>query len=399
MQLDTPTLAAVSVLGGLMFAVAMGGVWLAGTRERCVVSWALAGLGSATGYLVGASASDPRLAPVNWVAIAMANGLIGLSHALIFFGVRQFLGRRTPILPICAAIALLFAAALVSDELRTSLRSRVLFQSAAYIVLDVAAAVSLLRIAIPGLRAVQGVVAAVLLGYAGFLAAHWFWLFFHPGVGDADPVQAAVLPVTLVFNLLLSTCIVLLLYRRKELELRALARIDALTGLENRAALGTQSAIEISRARRYGDPLSVVMVDLDHFKHINDTHGHAVGDAVLRSAARVLESDLRDTDRAFRIGGEQYLLVLPKTPGDTAARIAERLRARFEATPIATTAGPLAVSASFGVAELDAAEDWLSLLERTDRALSSAKHDGRNCVRCAIGIAPRPVVFRDEMSG
>lgn len=388
MQLDTPTLAAVSAVGGAMFAVSMLGVWLSGTRDRCVASWGLAGVASAAGYLVGVTAADPRLAPMNWVAIAVANGLIGLSHALIFFGVRQYLSQRAYIAPVLTILSMLFAAALVSEELRTSLRARVLFQSAAYIVLDVMAAVSLLRVRAEGLRGTQSVTAGVLLVYAAFLAVRWVWLLVHPAVGDAlghEPLQAAVFPVTLVFNLALSTAIVLLLYGRKEQELRILAGVDPLTGLGNRAALDTHASIEVSRSQRYGDPLSVVMVDLDHFKDVNDSHGHMAGDVVLGATALALGGGLRSADRAFRIGGEEYLLLLPNTHVDVALAIAERLRAQLEQLPIPIAASVLRVTASFGVAELGVEETWPSLLERTDRALYAAKAAGRNSVQRALG--------------
>lgn len=151
--------------------------------------------------------------------------------------------------------------------------------------------------------------------------------------------------------------------------LREQARTDQLTGLPNRRALGEALLHEMARARRTGGRLGLAVLDLDHFKRINDVEGHLAGDAVLRRAARAWSGQLRDADVLTRYGGEEFVVVLPDVPSVEQAAIAvERIR---RATPAPTTA-------SAGVALWDGAEDPASLLARADAALYRAKANGRN---------------------
>ena len=159
--------------------------------------------------------------------------------------------------------------------------------------------------------------------------------------------------------------------------LESLLREDALTGLLNRRAILTQLAGMVSGARRHGHPLSVAMVDLDAFKAINDEHGHAVGDAVLVAAVLAMRAHLRAEDQLGRLGGEEFLVILPDTPGDAATRVAEKLREEVAAAP-----GPVPVTCSVGVATWDG-ETPDELLRRADEALYAAKEAGRDRVIAA----------------
>jgi len=162
--------------------------------------------------------------------------------------------------------------------------------------------------------------------------------------------------------------------------LRRLATRDQLTGLLNRRELDRILEEEVERARRFGQPLSLVMVDLDHFKSVNDTHGHPAGDAVLREAARRLSAELRTVDRVARFGGEEFALVLVQT-GEAAAReVAQRICAAIESDPIlATEAVALNLTASAGVALVpDNATSAKALVAAADKALYAAKQRGRN---------------------
>ena len=161
-------------------------------------------------------------------------------------------------------------------------------------------------------------------------------------------------------------------------KLRRLSRIDALTGLSNRGAIDQRLAEEILRARREGTALSAIMLDIDHFKLVNDQHGHVCGDDVLRALSARVRRLARTTDIVGRYGGEEFLFVLPHTASAEAEGLAERLRARIAETPIAG----LTVTASFGVSTCPAGEPLsaLELLERADAALYRAKNAGRNRV-------------------
>jgi len=170
-----------------------------------------------------------------------------------------------------------------------------------------------------------------------------------------------------------------------ELELRMIAQVDHLTGALTRRGFVEQAEREVARSHRYTRPGALVMLDLDHFKSINDTHGHAAGDQVLQQVARIAGVTLRPSDLFGRLGGEEFALLLPETTGDEAVVVAERLRGAIADHPIALTDGRmLPVSASFGVAALG--PDIASFpvwLQRADTMLYAAKAGGRNCVRLA----------------
>jgi len=182
--------------------------------------------------------------------------------------------------------------------------------------------------------------------------------------------------------------------------LRVQATHDALTGLWNRAAVLDLVRRELERARREWTPLAVFMVDLDHFKRINDTHGHAAGDAVLRQVAEVLRTSIRPYDGFGRCGGEEFLAVLPGCDAATALRRAETLRARIAEQPIDVPDGPtLNVAASLGVAVIDDPTDVDadSAVRLADEALYEAKRNGRNRVELApTSPSPSEGEGRDE---
>ena len=165
--------------------------------------------------------------------------------------------------------------------------------------------------------------------------------------------------------------------REKERELRELASTDSLTGLLNRRTLMELLRIEVSRARRKGTPLSIAVVDLDDFKHINDTYGHVVGDKALIELTKVMRRNLRATDLIGRFGGEEFIIVMPETDLKTALKVMERIRRAVEETffePVGS------ISVSVGVAELKGDEEIESFIRRADEALYRAKREGKNRV-------------------
>lgn len=166
---------------------------------------------------------------------------------------------------------------------------------------------------------------------------------------------------------------------------REVARTDPLTGLANRRRFEElfRRAVEWTD-RHAGSTLALVLVDVDHFKAVNDTHGHEAGDAVLVAVARALQRDRRALDVVARLGGEELVLLLPNTSLDGAREVAERVRARLEAMEVPTTSALIRVTASFGVAAYVArAGDQAQVFERADKALYAAKRNGRNRVEVA----------------
>jgi diguanylate cyclase (GGDEF)-like protein len=168
------------------------------------------------------------------------------------------------------------------------------------------------------------------------------------------------------------------------------SRTDPLTGLYNRAHFGEQLEEKLALADRYG-PVSLVMVDIDHFKRVNDTYGHEAGDAVLRRVASLIQEAVRATDVCVRYGGEEIALLLPQTGHDEARNMAERLRQSIAATVAFHKGASIPVTASFGVATYpETVSDREKLFPAADEALYRAKAEGRNCVRYSAAKQYRP---------
>ncbi len=162
-------------------------------------------------------------------------------------------------------------------------------------------------------------------------------------------------------------------------ELEALSRIDALTGLLNRRVFDENLQAETTRSRRYRLPLSLVILDLDHFKAVNDRLGHPAGDAVLKQFATIARAQTRDGDTLCRYGGEEFAILLAHTPLSGALDVARRLVATTAKAPFVVGEARLSVTVSAGVASLDAADDsGQALLRAADAALYDAKRAGRN---------------------
>jgi two-component system cell cycle response regulator len=161
-----------------------------------------------------------------------------------------------------------------------------------------------------------------------------------------------------------------------------LAVTDALTGLFNRRYLETHTKALAEQARTAGSPLSTLVMDIDHFKSVNDTHGHAAGDSVLREFAQRLRRNTRGVDLVCRMGGEEFIIVMPDTPLWRAQQIAERLRSCVAAEPFRVNAAThVTVTASVGLATLEASGEGMdALFSRADQALYAAKREGRNRV-------------------
>jgi diguanylate cyclase (GGDEF)-like protein len=191
-----------------------------------------------------------------------------------------------------------------------------------------------------------------------------------------EPATAARASVTLLAVSAFSAIFVRVIGEQRR-ELQAQATLDPLTGLANRVLLETTLEHTVAQSHRSGCALALVAIDLDHFKSINDTLGHAAGDAVLRGVGELLRKRLRSSDHAFRLGGEEFLVVLHGADAGNAVRIAEELRASLHALPLLPDRS---VSASIGVAALLRREDWKACLARADANLYRAKSTGRNRV-------------------
>jgi diguanylate cyclase (GGDEF)-like protein len=167
-----------------------------------------------------------------------------------------------------------------------------------------------------------------------------------------------------------------------ELELHRDARTDALTGLDNRRAMQERGRIELKRAKRSGEPVSIILCDLDHFKNINDKYGHEAGDTALTDAGAVLRQALRESDALGRWGGEEFMAILPGTDAAGARAVAERMRAAIVATKLAGVSEGITISLGVATSEQldDPSMEYDLLIREADQRLYRAKLEGRNRV-------------------
>ncbi|HEY1916191.1 MAG TPA: GGDEF domain-containing protein [Streptosporangiaceae bacterium] len=218
---------------------------------------------------------------------------------------------------------------------------------------------------------------------------------FNDGAELITTVITAVLTAANVFMVILSLPLVILLQRsHRHANLVAAARVDPKTGLLNALTWQREARVELTRASRTHTPLAVAMIDIDHFKRVNDTYGHLTGDAVLATLAAGMRGLLRDYDIIGRFGGEEFCVLLPQTTAAEAEQTADRLRAKLAQLSVPASDGTqnvaLSVTVSIGVAALEASRrDLEELIAAADAALYQAKGAGRNCVRMSYDPAVR----------
>jgi diguanylate cyclase (GGDEF)-like protein len=307
-------------------------------------------------------------------------GVIGFGNALVLRGMRvhvaQTLSWRA--IGIIAGVALLLAA--YFTLIVPSLRARLCFSGFYFALLNWACAATVAR---HGQWRVTGIAVFGfgLLGLA--LLLRGVHVLLHPD--PADNAGSLVMAVTLLVVPLAQICIafgltMMVSWRYAE-RLRRLSTLDALTGALNRAGLEIQGKRVGLRALRGGRSLSVIMIDVDYFKVINDTYGHPVGDEVLRHLARLLKIELRPHDLMARFGGEEFVLVLDDINLAAALKVAERLRGRIEAEMLQLDQLSVRCTASMGVVCSDEHDyDLIRLISAADAAMYQAKRAGRNRV-------------------
>lgn len=386
--LDTRTIA--FVVSAVFFAVTGLLIFVFLTRKI------YAGFGFWVGWqicaLLGLLLFFSRGAQPGLASILLNNLLFLLGPALLFHGfVRFFALHRTP-LPVIAvylvvAVAVAVQAYFTAVDPDQNTRIAVFFTTRAFLLL--CCAIEPMRK--PAVRASASywlifVIAVLLAG--NDLVQVWRGL----NVGSEAEMFASfniktVLIIAVISDVLAAYGLLLLTGERLETELRTarydieqLARTDALTGIWNRRHFEDIIGHEVERARRYGQPLSLVLFDIDRFKSVNDRFGHATGDAVLRKIAKLGRQSVRASDVIGRWGGEEFFVLAPSTALGDARSLAEKLRraiGSYEFVDISP------VTASFGTAQWRENEDVTAWVRRADAALYAAKQDGRNRVEAA----------------
>ncbi|WP_164845976.1 GGDEF domain-containing protein [Inhella crocodyli] len=385
MTLDPPTLSAVLLVQLVVLATALP--LMTGLRRGAPVVWATAALWVQAGSWLAVLATG-------WAgeaAAALSYALGSLSFVLTLRAVEGWLGPRPLMrwawgLPL--ALVVVFAIGHDVPWLRRGVSNLLMATSLAVLVLGLLAPAPTAPAASRRWRWVLATPMALLglltlaRGVLGLDASADY-----PSLRGGHPIALGVLTVG-SFATVLSALAFLAAWRGEaEALLEAAAQTDPLTGLDNRRALEQRGDALIANARRHGDTLLALMIDLDHFKQVNDRHGHAQGDAVLVLLADILRELMRPGDCAARLGGEEFVVLLGRTRSDGAEAFDRRLREALQAR--APEALGFFVDFSAGWSVLRPGDrDVHDLLQRADAALYLAKGDGRGCLRGEPGGAP-----------
>ena len=335
-----------------------------------------------------------------WVPAIAGNWMMLVGRTASVASLRQFDRRPVPLAWLTAACGVLMLAIAATLLVWPEPRVRAIIMVAGMAALAGWAAWS---IAFGGPPSVSR--AVMLVGQAGWALANLsrVWTTAHlpegvPVLDLSNATVAAYLGALVIMDVVCNIGFVLLITDRMHDWVLQLARTDHLTGALSRGALYTQATRDLQIARRQHTHTAAFIVDIDHFKTINDTHGHAAGDAVLRHVASHGQAVLRCTDLFGRYGGDEFVAILPETDLHTAAAIAERLRVAVgepAPTPCALPHGLPVVTVSIGVATVAAGCEGIDeLIAQADHALYTAKHAGRNRTRLAdeAAVPERPAL-------
>jgi diguanylate cyclase (GGDEF)-like protein len=378
-MIDLRTLLILVAVADVMVAVIL--VLSAGRRLKSgVVSW-IAALGArALAVSILAVGIQPQVA-----AIAVSAALLALSMTLQAAALLAYDRRRLPAwvhTAVIAGVAVPFTL-LGADPSNLVLFGGIVFGT---LLLVLAAIASQVEPPVPGRAPARAVLVAAFA--TGAVA------FYFRGIGvtfSADPLQAFAAPDNLQSAIFVAACAAaivstfgfLMLHKeRADSEALRLATMDPLTGAYNRRTFHEMAERELSRARRAGQPLSIIVIDIDHFRPINESYGNRIGDEVLQRIAVLVHAALRKEDMLVRYGGEEFLVMLPDVPGPGAVVVAGRIRKAVEADPLKVGDYELPVTVSVGVsARLDEGPESIeNLLARAEEALALAKQRGRNRV-------------------
>lgn len=381
MHLDAFTLTFVGFLISIGESIALT-LLLMVLRGQAAMRWWTAGLWISTLGLVLVALRGPI---PDSVSILLGNGMLAMWNVLLLKGLSVHLHRPFPwtpaLLVVAAFVSLLAWFAFVHPDLRLRLR---LF-SAQSILWDGWASLILLRHAGRDLRLSSRLALIILLAD---IASNLLRIALPLNGNGPNPFDRAnsivVLSYTagLMLSLALMLAQIMLVTERINADLRRLARTDGLTGLLNRNALELLAGPTLRRCQSSGRPFSVLMLDLDYFKRINDTWGHEAGDQVLRHIARLLQAPLGSTETLVgRYGGEEFLLTLTDAAPGQASAIAGLIRQRLRDAPVNVNGERIEVTASIGLATAGPDEDFHHLVTRADNALYQAKDHGRDCIR------------------
>lgn len=383
LAIHLPTLIALSVLHNLLIAGILWMVYQLRNRQPCFRLWSLACLSFVAGSILAAART---VIDAPEITVFMAHLLLGLSSFLVLAGFYSFddgkqrpsqsnLGTRWIILggAYIGALLLTFDADTLDARLLNAGFSALVFSAATFRLHSLnQKPTNLPSRILQFLFALHALLLIVQIGFA-----------FRYGMNEEHTPLQEVLTLALVNHVLLTTAAAMVLplfaFTRSESSLREMAECDYLTGLLNRRAFFKASRKAFEEAQEHGRVISTLMIDLDHFKQVNDRWGHAVGDDALRLVAEIMKAELRNEDILGRIGGEEFAAVVRTGSREEVERIAKRLLSAIQARGKILEGVPLELSASIGGAIFEAETGSLEkLLGKADNALYRAKGNGRN---------------------
>lgn len=378
MQLDIRSLLVAVALASLFCAGARLLLWRMHPTIPGLGRWALAGAASTFMFFFiifyGISYWEPAL------SLAQLLAVIGL--VLAWDGFRRFIGRPPLSSLVLAVLAIIMLIWITTVQLQNTLLIRALGNSILVATLSALIAHELLNTAKPIPLAMRSTGWIYAINSAVFLIRSLVTDFNISPAGPMNPdgVAAFVLLWWLCTTIAITLGMVLMTSERLQTVLDRQANRDPLTGALNRRSFSIIAEKEISRSHRHDIPFSILMMDLDKFKQINDRLGHDSGDELLCQFVAVASKALRDEDIFCRFGGEEFVALLPNTPAEEALVAAERLRTAFaQETAEETSDKGHLITVSIGIAEFEQDEDIKALLRRADISLYEAKGAGRNC--------------------
>lgn len=349
--------------------------------------WILGILLLPTGWMLyGLRSNIPDL-----LAIVVANGLLALAFAKQVEAVRCFVGRPVNRALIYAPVVAVVLCELAFTYVMPSMRLRGVTVSAIIGVQLASAVMALMWQGQPRRRShllTAAAFSALALALFARAANESLSAQALSAPFASSPMQTVAFGLAAVFPVAATLGFLLMCNDRLHQELKHHASVDTLTGINNRRTLDELATGAIARALQNNERLAMLMLDADHFKHINDVHGHEGGDEALRILSEVLRRSLHTDAMAGRVGGEEFVVVLPQADEPSARASAERLRAAIEDTVFHIRGERVPLRVSIGIAMIEDGDDFASLLRRADQAMYAAKRAGRNCVQGPLVSAP-----------
>lgn len=393
MPLDMRTLWMVIIICYALLAGLQLALWRLQPRETAMLSWGLSLLSCG----VGAVLFSLRGMSPDRLSIGVGNFLTALGYLLTTGGLLRFAGRPVPWAWICVPPVLIGLTYTFVPLFLQNAGPRVVVMA---VLLTVTCAANLLISGREQRREPLVLRTFAMVAFAATLLFSVIRAMITVGYAPpadfmaADPLQPLMMLIGITLVLFFSLSMMLMPGERLQNQLRRLSFEDALTNLLNRGGFNELASRQLRRCREDGQPVSVLLMDLDHFKRVNDEHGHDAGDRMLCAFAETVRAYSRPTDLLARYGGEEFCALLPNTDQGEATMVAERVRQQFSRITVPINHGMLGATVSIGVAQVAESETMDLAIQRADAALYVAKRSGRNKVALDPGPDESPVALK-----